>query len=119
MSLHKSDGVCKEIPVSVTGSYRADIHGNWEGSNSFRAPLAPYELYLINFEANTRLYHDLLSDVRNELERIGNLAKTQDLMTNLLYWMMWSYSLPYSQSLNYFLMTGSPDHVFDRSIYHH
>lgn len=114
MSLHESDGVCDEIPVSITGTYRADINGNWEGSNSFSAPLAPYYLNLINFQADTSLYISLLENVRYELENLGRLAKTQDLMTNLLYWMMWSYKLPYSGSSNYFVMTGSPNNVFNR-----
>lgn len=114
ISLHKSDGICDEIPVSVTGTYRADDNGNWEGSTEFRAPIAPYYLSLIDFRADTKTYRSLMGDVYEQLLLMGEAAKKQDLVTNLLYWMMWSYILPYSKSTNYFLMTGDPTQVFNR-----
>jgi hypothetical protein len=117
ISLHPSDGICTEIPLSVTGTYRADVNGHWEGSTDFKAPLAPYYLKLIDFKADTKTYRALMGKVENELIRIGQLAKTQDLVTNLLYWMMWSYRLPYSGSSNYFGMNGDPSHVFDRFVF--
>jgi hypothetical protein len=117
MSLHSSDGICNEIPISITGDYRADQNGNWEGATEFREPVAPYYLSLIDFRADTKTYRSLMQQVHSELGRIGEAAKQQDLMTNLLYWMMWSYALPYSKSSNFFLMTGHPIHVFDRSGY--
>jgi hypothetical protein len=114
MSLHKSDGICNEIPLSVTGTYRADSNGYWEGNSEFKAPVAPYYLNLIDFKADPKTYRALMGKVEAELARIGKLAKTQDLVTNLLYWMMWSYRLPYAGSANFFLMTGDPSQVFDR-----
>jgi hypothetical protein len=115
ISLHESDGICDEIPLSVTGTYRADVNGYWEGATEFRAPVAPYYLSLIDFRADTKTYRSLMQKVHSQLSELGDAAKKQDLMTNLLYWMMWSYVLPYSKSTNYFLMTGHPNQVFDRS----
>lgn len=117
ISLHSSDGICNEIPLSVTGTYRADIHGVWEGSKDFQAPLAPYYLYLIDLRADTKTYHSLMSSVHQQLIQLGQAAKNQDLATNLIYWMMWSYVLPDPKSTNFFLMTGHPNHVFDRLYY--
>jgi hypothetical protein len=107
-------GECDEVTTAVSGQFRGDESGYWEGNLNFRASNALYELDLSNIEISPSDYKRIMSDLRENMIPLSKIAIEQDLLQNLLYWMTWEYTLPYVKSLNRFRMTGSPAAVFDR-----
>ena len=100
--------------------------GNWVGTRDFTYRKAAYELILNGFSVSSMdQYTKMMTVVKEDLQRIGKIATTQNLAFNLLYWMAYLniYSVDFPMATNfsaigkgqlqYFQMTGKPSKVFN------
>jgi hypothetical protein len=75
------------VTKPLTGNFLASQDGYWEGNDKFTYSNAIYEFDFTNFEANDETYGEKFEEIRNTyLKEVGELAKNQTLVYNLLYW---------------------------------
>ena len=118
VALSPDAGNCLEIPKPWTiSSILADRNGYWSGQPGFQSNEACYQFSLFNFESTTENYKTWLKTIDDAITSVGNLAKTQDLATNLLYWSSWSFSSstdtdsgPVDQTV---ILAGNPRYIMN------
>ena len=118
VALSADAGNCLEIPKPWTiSSILADRNGYWSGQPGFQPNEACYEFSLFNFEATTEEYKAWLKRIDAAITDLGNLAKTQDLATNLLFWSSWSFSSPTDSETGpvdqTVILTGNPRYIMN------
>jgi hypothetical protein len=118
VALTEAAGNCQEIakPWTVPALY-ADRNGYWSGQDNFLANEACYSFSLFNFLATNTEYEVWLKTIDIAIKKLGNLAKTQDLGTNLLYWSSWSFSSPTSSATGpvdqTVILAGNPKYIMN------
>ena len=118
VALTETAGNCQEIakPWTVPALY-ADRNGYWSGQDNFLANEACYSFSLFNFLATNKEYEVWLKTIDIAIKKLGNLAKTQDLGTNLLYWSSWSFSSPTSSATGpvdqTVILAGNPKYIMN------
>lgn len=119
---------CNTVSISITGTYYADYNGYWEGSPQFVYSYSPYEVVFSNFQVNSDAqYKDMIKSFEANLNKAGEVAATQNLALNLIYWMNYidfyyvadpslqNYTATGRGQLQYLDMMGDPNQVFDQS----
>ena len=118
VALSSTAGNCEEIPKPWTiDGILADRNGYWSGQNGFQSNQACYEFSIFNFETNIEEYKIWLKTIDVAIQSVGELAKSQDLGTNLLYWSSWAFSSPTNSSTGpveqTVILTGSPRYIMN------
>lgn len=116
ISLDQNAGLCDAVLKPVSGTYLADIQGQWFGNPGFDLSLSKYTLELQNFEQSLVEYTEMMNQVNKELVVLGVKGKTRDLADNILLWITWQTELVNSKTVNTFYMTGNPLVVFNRDL---
>lgn len=118
LALDLDAGVCDFVMKPITGSFKADYLGHWEGDPSFSYTRAKYQFFsnslMMTNEDWWLMIHEITSDV---IEPMGMLMSVSELPHNLIVWMAWSGDVVYGSHIQSFRFTGSPSVVFDRD--HH
>eukprot|EP01031_Cornospumella_fuschlensis_P026086 gene26086-31499_t len=87
ISLEKSSGDCNTVPIAVSGTYLADVNGNWQGQPGFDESEALYSLTFSNFEINSNSqYEQMMSIFYSNLEAVNDLSANFNLGFNLILW---------------------------------
>eukprot|EP01039_Chlorochromonas_danica_P004934 gene4934-5417_t len=130
VSLNSSDGDCNEVPIAVTGTYLADINGNWINTPQFNYYLAAYSFTFAGLQVNSLSeFQSMMNVFRENLRALGTITPNQNLAINLIIWMVYikRYSLEYPDmttftsvgygQLQSLQMTGAPHVVFNARFY--
>jgi hypothetical protein len=126
ISLTTQGGDCQTVPIAITGEYLADYNGNWAGTPQYQESLALYSIDFNNFQiSSVSQYEDMMYAFYSDLAMVGNMARKNNLATNLLYWMTYNQyydiqqpsvsnfsSVGYGQ-LQSLQLTGNPSFVFN------
>ena len=118
LALSSSAGVCKSVPKSVSGVYKFDVHGNWEGSESFSISQSIYVLTLNRIQYTDEEFAQL---VRSGLAQINNFAADahqRSLVENLVFWMTWSINTVASANRQHIRMVGDAKTLYNQGSTH-
>jgi hypothetical protein len=125
ISLSGTSGDCEAVLKPVTGSFIADVNGDWEGFGGFTYSGANYNLILTGAEMSFEHYQDVIVVFRDQLAGLGELAVNMDLSANLALIMSWAmicdpdiYPVCSRMDEQYFVFTGSSQYIFLSSDVH-
>lgn len=113
ISLDSNDGNCRSVQKPITDVYYGSSTGIWSGSSGFKFASALYLLEFNNYNYDNSHYRNHMRTIKEELDELGQLATTQDLGMNLLYWMAWERFVGPTSS-NIFEMMGNSLYVLNR-----
>ena len=115
ISLDATAGKCSHVPLAVTNTFEFDINGHWNNDLAYNPSLGLYTLDLTNFQHTSEEYALFMKNARYNFETyISAKAPSQDLATNLLYWMTYSYFVDDGLYSHRWRTSGDPTVVFDR-----
>ena len=118
ISLDSTAGKCQHVPLAVTNTFEFDINGYWNNDLAYNPSLGLYTLDLTNFQHSTEDYALFMKNARYNFETyISAKAPSQELATNLLYWMTYSYFVDDGLYSHRWRTSGDPTVVFDRLSY--
>ena len=87
ISLTTDGGDCSSVPISITGTYYADVNGNWVGSPDFQYSSSLYSVSLSNFEVDSyEQYVMMMQAFRESLEgkRFSHfIADAKDILRHM------------------------------------
>jgi hypothetical protein len=89
LALSQGDGICEEIPKDVTGVFLADSNGNWQGDEGFEFSQALYRFTFFHLETSEDNFHYVIESYLSRLDVLGDLMKTENLATTVLFWTTW------------------------------
>jgi hypothetical protein len=99
--------LCSAVPLLLSGNYQADSNGNWVGASDYSYVRSLYEISLSWFDLGFTEF------------QVGEIAQSQDLAINLVYWMNYYTSISVGTvSSMEFQFSGSPSQVFNLDYYH-
>mmetsp|Transcript_23089 Transcript_23089/g.33818 ORF Transcript_23089/g.33818 Transcript_23089/m.33818 type:complete len:840 (-) Transcript_23089:259-2778(-) len=113
IALNNDDGECTTVPKAVSGQWLASYDGLYTGDVDFQYPLAVYMLEFEDFSKNSHEYKNIMDEYKAELKKIGELALTQNLADNILYWVSWQVLDREEGEVRRFQMNADPRSVFD------
>jgi hypothetical protein len=115
----QSGSLCTKVPLLLSGDYQGDANGNWMGTVDYKFVYSKYEISLSYFDQGFSQFQDGMKYFYTELQNVGTLGQTQDLATNLIYWMNYYLSITLGDvSSMSFQLSGSPSQVFDLDYFH-
>lgn len=112
LSLDDQAGICKDIPKDVTGTFRADTYGNWEGEEGFEFSEAIYNFQFFHLETTENNFYQVVDRYLDQLDVLNEVMRTNNFAITVLYWTAWLMrvdgSEPFSDDYNahYFSLTG-------------
>ena len=118
ISLDETAGVCAAVPVAITNTYTMDVNGYWNGNINYNPTLGMYSINFNNFLHSADEYALFMQNAKYNFETyIAAKAPSQDLATNLLYWMTYSYFVDDGLYSHRWKTSGDPKVVLDRTSY--
>ena len=118
ISLDITAGNCVTVPVAITNSYTMDVNGYWNGNLDYNPTLGMYKIDFNNFLHSNEEYTLFMQNAKYNFETyISAKAPSQDLATNLLYWMTYSYFVDDGLYSHRWKTSGDPKVVLDRTSY--
>ena len=118
LSLSPSAGICNSITKPLSGSFKADALGRWEGSEGFEYSLAKYQFTANSLAVTDEEWVSVIFTIKDDIIYPMSLQMRQsDLAFNILVWTAWSVSVVKSGHIQSFSLTGAPDVVFYRENY--
>ena len=118
ISLDSTAGKCQHVPLAVTNTFEFDVNGHWNNDLAYNPSLGLYTVDLNNFLHSTEEYALFMQNAKYNFETyISAKAPSQDLATNLLYWMTYSYFVEDGVYSHRWRTSGDPAVVFDRLSY--
>jgi hypothetical protein len=117
LAVSTDSGECVPVPKTVSGTFLADINGEWEGSDSFIYSRGIYSFTMPNYAGNDKEYADMMLGAFYETNYMGQQGYQRNLGINILVWTVFSSTIRRGGSANKFSMSGSPRAIFDRRIY--
>jgi hypothetical protein len=117
ISLDKHSGSCSQVTKPITGSYLADIHGNWEGNTEFKYSQSLYSFKFFNMYATDSELKSVLLTLDDELRLLGQKGMNQTLTYNLLILISYKRLFKindYDTNEQLFSFTAQPQYVFNR-----
>lgn len=118
ISLDPTSGICVNVPIAITNTYTMDLHGNWDGSLSYNPTQGMYSVTMNNFLHTNADYQKFMKSSRYAFEnQLSFRAPHQELSTNLLEWMTYSYFVDDGTYAHRFRAVGDPKQVFHRQSY--
>jgi hypothetical protein len=119
LSLNHGEGICEEIPKDVTGVFRADTQGNWEGEEGFEFSEALYYFQFFHLETSENKFYQVIDTYLGNLDILSEIMRTENLAITVLYWTTWmmksgdisfeedgSNSFSDDSNAHYFSLTG-------------
>ena len=118
LSLQSSAGTCNAISKPLSGSFKADTLGRWEGSENFEYSLAKYQFVANLLKTSDIKWAEIIYYIKDSvIYPISLLMKQSDLAFNMLVWTVWSVSVVESGHVQSFSLTGAPEVLFYRENY--
>ena len=118
ISTDPTSGICYRPPVAITNTFTFDVNGNWDVALAFNPTLGMYSVKMNNFLHSQEEYAAFILDAETNFKNaLSNKAPGQDLATNLLNWMMYSYFVGDGAYTHRWRTTGDPKVVYDRTSY--
>lgn len=109
--------MCKTVPKIVSGVYKFDIFGNWEGSELFEVTMSIYSLTLNHLQYTNEEFADLSELALTQLEAHG-ITNYYELSLNLVFWMSWSINTVASANRQHFRLTGDAKTLYNQATVH-
>ena len=95
-----------------------DLHGNWDGSLSYNPTQGMYSVTMNNFLHTNSEDITFMKSARFAFQtQLSARAPHQELSTNLLDWMSYSYFVDDGSYAHRFRAVGDPKQVYDRQSY--
>jgi hypothetical protein len=113
LSLSNQAGSCSSISKVIDSQFMADVHGNWEGQIDFEYRYAIYAGTLNNFNGNEVEFNELLREVFEQIDQLGEQSYRLDLAENLVIWMASSLRAFSQNQVHTIQFTGDPKIVFN------
>jgi hypothetical protein len=113
LSLQSSAGDCSIETIIVTDTFTASSQGIWSGNSGFKTVDALYNLNLNIFKGTSADFTNAMNVFRQDSLNIGQLGLTQNLASNLIYWIGYIAETEAGGSTVTFEMTGTASAVFD------
>ena len=83
-------GVCSTVSNEIAAaSVLIDSQGRYEGNPGFTYSEAIYELNLQRFVSSPSAYAEMLTEVKQSVQQVGQNAMEKTLSKNLLTWLSW------------------------------
>jgi hypothetical protein len=122
ISLDPNSGQCNEVPSSVSGSYYATIHGEWQGNSNFLYTDAPYYFIFSDMSTTLKNFQSEMSLLNDLIYELGEKAKNQSLSQNILVWAHYRHKFTFektnssavTQKQQFFQFVGTPNDIFNR-----
>ena len=114
ISLDVKAGVCREVPVAVSGLYSLDTSGHWSGDESYDPSSAIYSFRMNDFLKSTEEYRTYISEQKKIFKELGAKIKKFDFAQSLLHWMSWTHVTKDGTSKHSWQLSGDVKVVFDR-----
>ena len=87
-------GICNTVPNEIAGTtVLIDSNGNYEGNPAFSYVDAIYDLSLQRFVSSPSNYGQIMGQVKDAIQSVGNDAQNHTLAKNLLTWLTWRQTL--------------------------
>ena len=83
VSLQSDNGICDEVPFSVTGAYKFDNYGYWESQEEYNPSFSSMVGEFKAFAATNQNYSRILTIAANKFEKISKKSMYRDLAYNL------------------------------------
>jgi hypothetical protein len=126
ISLSPDSGNCNTVPISITASYYADIHGHWEGTAEFDYYQSSYQFQFSSFSVSSMSqYQRMMQTYLESLQSWGQISAQENLGVNIILWMslirFYSVADPTitdfvgigSGNLQYLTLSGDPSVVYN------
>ena len=81
-----ADAVCNTVPVAVTGTYQADMHGVWSSQASYDPKTPIYELQLTGSTVDLPGYSAAMLDFSQQLQAVGSRSQGLDVLSSQALW---------------------------------
>ena len=107
-------GFCKSVPFAITGSWRLDYYGNWEGSTAFQQTNAYYSFRLSSFTKTLDEYYTFMGNARSAINSMTSGASSRSIAYNLIHWTNWAYYVSDGKHTQKVYLTGDAAFLFDR-----
>lgn len=91
LSLDSEEGICKEVPLEVSGTFLADNAGNWEGHQEFDYTRAIYSFSFNRLESSESEFVDVIDSVLSRVDAITAVMRANNLATTILFWTTWVF----------------------------
>ena len=117
LALSSSAGVCTTVPKVISGVYKFDVYGNWEGSADFQVPMSIYSLTLNQIQFTNEQFISLADLAISQLNRHG-IVGNHSLAMNLVFWMSWSINTIASANRQHFRLTGDAKTLYNQGTVH-
>lgn len=121
ISLDSSSGICHEVPSSVSGSYYATVHGEWQGNSNFIYTDAPFYFIFTDMSTTLKRFQHEISILNDIIHDLGENAKNQSLSYNILIWAHYRHYFTFdlnssftTQKQQLFQFVGTPNDIFNR-----
>lgn len=118
LALSSSAGVCVTVPKIVSGAYKFDVYGNWEGSEYFEVTKSIYELKMNRLQYTNEEFAELIQQGLSAVNGFGSVASTRTLADTLVFWMSWSITAVASGNQQHFRMTGDAKTLYNQGTAH-
>ena len=114
IALDESSGVCRHVPVAITGNFAMDSNGNYQGTQNFDAAKAYYYIELSNFQHDMEGYQRFIDQARDIVYKLSKKAPKMDLGMSLVYWTSYATEINDGNYVHYFRFNANPIVVYDR-----
>mmetsp|Transcript_25031 Transcript_25031/g.46762 ORF Transcript_25031/g.46762 Transcript_25031/m.46762 type:complete len:743 (+) Transcript_25031:137-2365(+) len=119
LALSESAGVCEKVPKIISGVYKFDDFGNWEGSEHFQISRSIYQLTLNRIQLTNEQFVSLAALALSQLHDLSTReASKRSLVENLVFWMSWSINTVESGNRQHFRLTGDAKTLYNQGTNH-
>ena len=107
-------GLCQEVLSPFSGTYLADLSGNWESSVEFQPTQAVYVFKSQSLNVSQFNYSLMLTALNGSINYEAGLMPNNTLTSNLVIWTSWVADYVSSGNIQFFSLDGAPAVIFNR-----
>ena len=114
MSFQSDSGNCETVSKPLTGTFKMDYYGNWEGSTLFQPNQALYEIEFNRLSVDDETFRSIIQDINTHIiQPFVEYAHWLPLYYILLYHMGNEHSIDVNGNKHSFRFNGYPKRVYD------
>jgi hypothetical protein len=87
-----SDQTCFAVPLTVSGTFEGDIHGNWQTSPNFQQNLSAFQIIMTGSAMSNDEYTAVMTNFSNSLRSLSSRASNRDLSWSGIMWSMFVFN---------------------------
>ena len=106
--------LCLSVPNAVTGAWRMDSNGFWEGALKYTAGLSVYLFQFEGFKKSNEEYQTFMQGIKSDLAVLANTSKSNPIWLNLVTATSWVDLITDGSYQHKVSLAGDPAYVFNR-----